>query len=75
MRSAPPWERAVAANTLIWVGLSCCLIALAIQVFPSAAFQMGADVGASWRVFGFGVFLIAASVVLNLSGKNDSAER
>ena len=75
MRSAPPWERTLAANTLIWVGLSCCLIALAIQVFPNAAFQMGVDVGASWRVFGFGVFLIAVSVLLNLSEKNGSAER
>lgn len=59
----------MAANTLIWVGLSCCLIALAIQVFPNAAFSLGADVNASWLVFGFGVFLIAASVILNLSGK------
>ena len=58
------------ANTLIRVGLSCCLAALAIQVFPNAAFQMGADVGASWPAFGFGVFLIAVSVILNVSGKS-----
>lgn len=59
----------MAANTLIWVGLSCCLIALAIQVFPNAAFSMGADVSASWLVFGFGAFLIAASVIISLSSK------
>lgn len=59
----------MAANTLIWVGLTCCLIALAIQVFPGAAFNMGVDVGASWLVFGFGVFLIAVSIILNMTSK------
>lgn len=59
----------MAANTLIWVGLICCLIALAIQVFPNAAFSLGADVSASWLVFGFGVFLIAVSVIISITGK------
>lgn len=46
---------------LVWVGLFCCLGALAIQVFPDAAFRLRVDAGASWLVFGFGVFLIALS--------------
>ena len=45
-------------NKLIWVGLICCLSSLIIQLFPEAAFRMGADANASWLVFGFGVFLI-----------------
>jgi len=58
----------MAVNKLIWVGLVCCLAALAIQVFPNAAFRIGVDVGASWLVFGFGVFLILMSALVSLSG-------
>jgi len=59
----------MALKTLIWVGLACCLAALTIQVFPEAAFRMGVDVGASWMVFGFGVFLILISALISMSGK------
>jgi len=58
----------MAVNKLIWVGLVCCLAALAIQVFPNAAFQIGVDVDASWLVFGFGVFLILMSALVSLTG-------
>lgn len=61
-------------NNLVWVGLSCCLMALVIQVFPEAAFRMGVDVAASWRVFGFGVFLILVSTVMSL-GHRDCGTR
>jgi hypothetical protein len=44
-------------------GLVCCLAALLIQTFPAAAFQAGVNVDASWRLFGFGLFLIAASAI------------
>lgn len=51
----------MAFQKLLWVGLICCLTALAVQLFPHAAFQLGVNVEASWRVFGFGVFLIVVS--------------
>lgn len=59
----------MALNTLIWVGLGCCLAALTIQVFPEAAIRMGAEVGASWMVFGFGVFLILMSAFIGTTSK------
>jgi len=54
-------------NTLNWVGLVCCLTALAIQVFPDAAFRAGVNVSAAWLVFGFGVFLILMAAVISLT--------
>ncbi len=59
----------MAVNKLIWVGLICCLTALMIQVFPEAAFRMGADVKASWLVFGFGVFLILIATFTGMNGR------
>ena len=56
------------SNNLIWIGLFCCLAALIIQVFPNAAFNMGVDLGASWLVFGFGVFLILVAALIASSG-------
>ena len=53
------------SNMLITTGLGCCLAALAIQLFPDAAFRMGADPAASWLVFGFGVFLILAGALIS----------
>ncbi len=61
----------MSATALTWAGLSCSLAALAIQVFPNAAFRMGIDVGAAWLMLGFGVFLIAVSVALNIAGRGD----
>ena len=58
----------MAAERLIWVGLICCLGALGIQMFPNLAFRAGVDLDASWRVFGFGVFLIIASVAASAAG-------
>ena len=57
------------SNMLITTGLGCCLTALAIQLFPDAAFRMGADPAASWLVFGFGVFLILAGALIASSGR------
>ncbi|WP_133162266.1 hypothetical protein [Hyphococcus luteus] len=48
------------SNMLISTGLVSCLAALAVQLFPDAAFRLGADPAASWLVFGFGIFLIVA---------------
>ncbi|MEM9619432.1 MAG: hypothetical protein AAFX54_13335 [Pseudomonadota bacterium] len=59
----------MAVNKLIWVGLACCLAALTIQVFPEAAFRMGADVKASWLVFGFGLFLIVIATFASGTGR------
>lgn len=50
-------------NTLIWIGVTCCLTALCIQLFPNAAFRLGVDVTASWLVFGFGVFMILVAAL------------
>ena len=58
----------MAVNKLIWVGLCCCLTALIIQVFPEAAFRIGADVKASWMVFSFGLFLIVIATFLSGRG-------
>ena len=55
----------MAVNKLIWVGLTCCLTALLIQVFPDAAFRMGAEVKASWMVFSFGLFLIVIATFMS----------
>ncbi len=55
-------------NNAFWVGLVCCLVALAIQVFPDAAFRAGVNVSAAWLVFGFGVFLILMAAVLSHTG-------
>ncbi len=60
----------MAFNKLIWVGLACCLAALAIQVFPTAAFRLGVDVSASWLVFGFGLFLILMSALISMTNSD-----
>ena len=53
--------------SLVWVGLICCLAALAVQIFPRAAFQAGADPAAAWFLFGFGIFLMIVSAVMTVS--------
>ncbi len=60
-------EREMSINTGFWVGVTCCLAALAIQVFPDAAFRIGINVSAAWLVFGFGVFLILMSAALSMA--------
>ena len=46
------------------VGLFSCLTALAIQLFPNAAFSIGIDMDAVWLLFGFGVFLIIMAALM-----------
>jgi len=58
----------MAIEKLIWVGLTCCLAALGMQVFPNAAFSAGINVNSAWLVFGFGVFLILISAFIALTG-------
>jgi hypothetical protein len=53
---------------LLWAGLACCIAALAAQVFPDAADALGVNLDATWRLFGFGAFLIAAATLANLGG-------
>ncbi len=57
------------ANNLVWIGLICCLAALAIILFPDAAFRLGANADASWLVFGFGMFLMLIAAALANSGR------
>ncbi|MEK7266056.1 MAG: hypothetical protein AAB227_08155 [Pseudomonadota bacterium] len=55
---------------LLWAGLACCIASLFVQLFPTAAYALGVDLGATWRLFGFGVFLIAiASLMTAVGGK------
>ena len=49
---------------LLWTGLICCIASLIAQLFPRIAFEIGVDIGATWRLFGFGVFLIAVATML-----------
>lgn len=53
---------------LLWAGLACCIAALAVQLFPGVAYAIGADLGATWRLFGFGVFLIAMASLMTAAG-------
>ncbi len=53
---------------LLWAGLACCLVSLGVQLFPEAAFAIGVDLGATWRLFGFGVFLIAMASLMTAAG-------
>lgn len=56
---------------LLWAGLACCIVALSVQLFPAGAYALGVDIAASWRLFAFGVFLIAvASMLATLGGKS-----
>jgi len=49
---------------LLGTGLACCVVALSAQLFPDAALAVGVDIGATWRLFGFGVFLIAVAALM-----------
>jgi hypothetical protein len=53
---------------LVWIGLVCCIAALMTQVFPQAAYQLGVDIAAGWRLFGFGLFLIAIAALMTAAG-------
>jgi hypothetical protein len=63
-------RRREAADILLWVGLCSCLGALLTQMFPLAAHILGADMAAIWRLFGFGVFLIAAVVLASATRRS-----
>ncbi|MEZ5892518.1 MAG: hypothetical protein R3C58_05145 [Parvularculaceae bacterium] len=62
-------------NNLIAMGVACCALALAVQVFPAAAASLGADPGASWLLFGFGVFLILVGALIATGGRQQDAAR
>lgn len=53
---------------LLWAGLCCCIASFAVQLFPGPADAVGVDLGAAWRLFGFGVFLIAIAALMNAAG-------
>ena len=53
---------------LLWAGLACCIASLCVQLFPAAAYALGVDPGATWRLFGFGVFLIAVASLMTAAG-------
>lgn len=53
---------------LLWAGIGCCIASLAVQLFPAAALAFGVDIGATWRLFGFGLFLIAMASLLTAAG-------
>ncbi|MCB2113346.1 MAG: hypothetical protein KDD85_07330 [Parvularculaceae bacterium] len=49
---------------ILWTGLACCIVSLAAQLFPLAAGSIGVDPGAVWRLFGFGLFLVAIAALM-----------
>ncbi len=53
---------------LLWAGLACCIAALSVQLFPAAAYSLGVDLDATWRLFGFGLFLIAMASLMTAAG-------
>jgi hypothetical protein len=53
---------------LLCAGLACCIASLCVQLFPAAAYALGVDLGATWRLFGFGVFLIAIASLMTAIG-------
>lgn len=53
---------------LLWAGLACCIASLAVQLFPDAAYALGVDFAAAWRLFVFGVFLIAIASLMTATG-------
>ncbi len=53
---------------LLWAGVACCIAALIVQLFPEAAYRFGVDLDATWRLFGFGVFLISVATLLAAIG-------
>ena len=57
-----------------WIGCVCCLGALLLQLFPEAAFRVGVDIGATWRLFAFGFFLIALSSLTSAGGRRGAPE-
>ena len=60
----------MSTGSLSWVGLFCCLIALASKLFPDAAYRLGVDQNSVWLVFGFGVFLILTSAIAGAPNRN-----
>jgi hypothetical protein len=60
---------------LLGAGLACSIVALAVQLFPGPAFEMGVDIAATWRLFGFGLFLIALASLSAAVGGRKGGER
>ena len=58
----------MATGHLLSAGIFCCALALVAQLFPMAAYAIGAEVAAAWRLFAFGVFLIAVAALMTAAG-------
>jgi hypothetical protein len=57
-------HRCSPASAFQVVGLLCCVGALTVRLFPRLADDLGADPGAAWLLFGFGLFLVATAALL-----------
>ena len=53
---------------LLWAGLACCIASLVVQLFPAMSYALGVDPAATWRLFGFGVFLIGIASLMTAAG-------
>lgn len=55
----------MALDKLVWIGLFCCLSALALNLFPRVTFEWGMNPAAAWALFAFGFFLILAALAVD----------
>lgn len=55
------------SGALLRTGLVSCLAALFMQIFPTAAAAAEIDLGATWRLFAFGLFLISVGAFVDAS--------
>lgn len=61
-------------SRLIWLGVGCCLCALATRLFPRVSFDVGVDPAGAWALFAFGFFLIlVGGFWANGAGRRGSA--
>lgn len=58
---------------LIWIGVCCCIGALALNLFPALILDLQMDRAGAWLFFGFGLFLILMGSVLGRSARCDHA--
>jgi hypothetical protein len=54
---------------LIWIGVICCIGALALNLFPALVLDLQMDRNGAWLFFGFGMFLILVGIAIARSSR------